>query len=47
MEQTFRALVCQMFGNFSQTKSEIMKHYQKALMILDLWCFEDLEEKDQ
>ncbi len=29
VEKTFRALVCQMCGNYSKTKSEIMKHYQK------------------
>ena len=30
MEKTFWALVCQMCGNYSKTKSEIRKHYQKV-----------------
>ena len=31
MKKTFKALVCQVGGNYS--KSEIMKHYQKDLLI--------------
>ena len=27
--KTFRALVCQMCGNYTKTKSQIIKHYQK------------------
>ena len=32
-KKTFRALVCQMCGNYSKTESEIMKHYQKDHII--------------
>ena len=28
VENTFRALVCQMCGDYSKKKSELMKHYQ-------------------
>ena len=30
VEKTFNALVCQMCRKYTKTKSEIMKHYQKA-----------------
>ena len=30
VDKTFSALVCPMCGNYSKTKSEIMKHYQKG-----------------
>ena len=29
VEKKFRALACQMCGNYSKAKSEIMKHYQR------------------
>ena len=50
MKKTLRALVCQMCGNFSRTKSEIMKHYQKDHVIFFIpncrsWNFKTLLEK--
>ena len=52
MEKTFRALVCQMYGNYSKTKSEIMKHYQKDPNIFFIlnrrsWDFKPLLEKEK
>ena len=29
VEQTFNASVCQVYGKYTKTKSEIMKHYQE------------------
>ena len=33
MKKTFKAMLCQMCGNYSKTKSGIMKHYQKYHII--------------
>ena len=33
VEKTFRAFVCQMCGNYSKTKSKIMKHYLNIYII--------------
>ena len=43
-------MVCQMCGNYSKTKSEIMKHYQKDHIIFFIpnrrsWYFKPLLEK--
>ena len=29
VEQTFNASVCQVYGKYTKTKSEILKHYQE------------------
>ena len=33
VKKTFKAMVCQKCGNYSKTKSEISKHYQKDHII--------------
>ena len=50
MEKTFRALVCQMCGNYSKTKNEIVKYYQKGHIIFFIlkrrsWDFKPMLEK--
>ena len=49
VENTFRALVCQMCGKYSKTKSEITKHYQKNIYFFILnsrsWDFKPFLEK--
>ena len=50
VEKTFKALVCQMYGNYSKTKYEIKKHYQKVHISFFLpncrsWDFKPLLEQ--
>ena len=50
VKKTLRVLVCQMCGNYSKMKSEIMKHYQKVPMTFFIlnrrsWDFKPLLEK--
>ena len=49
--KTFKALVCQMSGKYANTKSEIIKHYQKEVEFffliqnLGFWKFKTVSEK--
>ena len=50
VKKTFRERVCHMCGNYSKTKYEIMKHYQKGHIIFFIpnrrsWDFKPLLEK--
>ena len=51
VKNTFKGMVCQMCGNYSKTKSEIMKHYEKDHMIFFVipnhrsWDFKQLLEQ--
>ena len=50
VKKIFNALVCQMCGNHSNTKYEIMKHHQKGHIILFIlicrsWDFKPLSKK--
>ena len=49
-KKTFKAIVCQMCGNYSKTQSEIIKHHQKGHIFffhskLLIWDFKPLLEK--